>query len=442
MSRLSNFVVALAFAAIVGAAAGGSVAGIEWVAFRLLTLVRDEVPSIVVLACIPTLGLATASYLLIKFGQGASSATADAYFLAARRQRDIDPWPLPARVGGVIATLGTGGAMGFEGPAIYIGASIASVLRRFAAVLGIDASAALAAGAAGAIGGLFQQPFLGAVAAIDLPYRNGIDTRRLPYSIVGGLAGWQVFGPLRPDYTQIIPDVVHVDLSGNLIGAALLVGIAASVVARLFALLIIWGKQVSAALVAPLRVACAGGAMAALVLAAHVIAGTTAGNNLAVGPGSRLAPFLLGERPAVLVVVSLLAVRMLATSATIAGGGIGGLFVPMLSVGAGVGVTVGGWLDGDASIAAAGIVGAGACLAVGYQSPLTGIAFIAGVLGPMTGLGLGIPAVVLAVALGQGVRVTNAQGDSPRPRPEPPKRRRQSVFTPDDRDASGEWVIG
>jgi hypothetical protein len=50
--------------------------------------------------------------------------------------------------------------------------------------------------------------------------------------------------------------------------------------------------------------------------------------------------------------------------------------------------------------------------------------------------------VVLAVALGQGVRVTNAQGDSPRPRPEPPKRRRQSVFTPDDRDASGEWVIG
>jgi chloride channel protein, CIC family len=441
MSRVSNLLVALAFAAIIGGAAGGAVAGIEWVALELLGLVRDYSKSLYVLAIVPAVGMAVATYLLSKFGQGASPATADAYFLAARRQRDMDPWPIPARVGGVIATLGSGGAMGFEGPAMYIGASIGSLLRRFAAVLGVDASVALSAGAAGAIGGLFQQPLLGAVAAIDLPYRNGIDTRRLPYSFVGGLAGWLVFRPLRPDFTEIIPNVAHVDVTGNLFGAALMVGIGASLAARMFGLLVIWAKQLSAALIAPLRVACAGGAMAILVVAAHLIADTSVADNLAVGPGTRVAPFFVAQKPAVLVIVSLLALRMLATAATIAGGGIGGLFVPLLSVGAGAGVMIGGWLDGDPSIVAAGIVGAGSCLAVGYQSPLTGIAFIAGVLGPVTGLALGVPAVVLAVALGQGVRVSSAQGESPRP-PTQRKPRRQSVFTPDDRDASGEWVIG
>jgi chloride channel protein, CIC family len=209
----------------------------------------------------------------------------------------------------------------------------------------------------------------------------------------------------------------------------------------LFGLLIIWAKEISAALVAPLRVAFAGGSMALLVVATHVIAGTDVADNLAIGPGSRLAPFFLAERPAVLVIVSLLALRLLATAATIAGGGIGGLIVPLLSVGAGVGLAFGGLLDGDPSIVAAGIVGAGACLAVGYQSPLTGIAFIAGVLGPVTGLAVGIPAVLLAVALGQGVRVSASQGESPRPQSQR-KPRRQSVFTPDDRDASGEWVVG
>jgi chloride channel protein, CIC family len=441
MQRVAALIVGLAAAAVIGGLGAMSIAGLELAASEMLGFFRDNTPSIYLLALLPTIGLAISAASLSYLGEGASPATADAYFLAMRKQRDLDPWPAPARVLGLVASIGTGGALGFEGPALYIGASIGTLFRRSLAILQLEPVTALVAGAAGAVGGLFQQPLLGAIAAIDMPYRSGIDVKRLPAALIGGLAGWVMFGVVRLEHSEIIPNIVDIELSTTVFIAAILAALIASVVARVFGIVVMWAKRTSTAVVSVLRVAIAGGVLFVLVLMAHQLVGTSVADNVAIGPGPRTLEVLLrlAEQPSVMLILSLIALRIVATAAVVGGGGVGGLFVPLLTLGGLAGLVASRPFDVDpAATLVVCIVGAGACVAVGYQVPLTGIAYIAGVLGLSTGLALAIPTVILAMLLGQGVRVSSAQGVSPKLQP-PTKRRRTSVFEPDDRDATGEW---
>jgi CIC family chloride channel protein len=67
-----------------------------------------------------------------------------------------------------------GGAMGFEGPSIYIGSTIGSTLqRRFTAWFSReDAKLLLVAGAAAGVSAIFKAPATGAVFALEVPIKT------------------------------------------------------------------------------------------------------------------------------------------------------------------------------------------------------------------------------------------------------------------------------
>lgn len=71
----------------------------------------------------------------------------------------------------------------------------------------------------------------------------------------------------------------------------------------------------------------------------------------------------------------LLLLKMLSTSATASGNGVGGLFFPSVMMGAALGGAIGHAVPGSPSLFA--VVGIAAFLGAGYKVPLAGVAFVA-----------------------------------------------------------------
>src|SRR5262245_53899941 len=156
---------ALLVAAVTGAVTGVGVALFDRaVVDGLLDRIFDLSPWI--LAGAPLCGLALAAAALRWLCRDPSSSSADLYLEAfhdARKPlvlRDV-----PGRMLAAIATLGFGGAMGLEGPSLYLGASLGTVLHeRFKRLSRIaDRRVLLVAGAAAGVAAIFKAPATGAV---------------------------------------------------------------------------------------------------------------------------------------------------------------------------------------------------------------------------------------------------------------------------------------
>src|SRR5262249_12478199 len=121
-----------------------------------------------VIAFAPLCGLGLAAVALHWFGRNASPSSADLYLEAFHDARKpLRLREIPARMLAAVATLGFGGAMGLEGPSLYLGASIGTFFHaRFKRLSrNIDRRALLVAGAAAGVAAIFKAPATGAVFA-------------------------------------------------------------------------------------------------------------------------------------------------------------------------------------------------------------------------------------------------------------------------------------
>src|SRR5205085_8089908 len=168
---------------------------------------------------------------------GASPSTADEYIRNFHDPENrLDRRPVIGRLLAGVATLGFGGAMGFEGPSIYLGAAIGSTLqRRLSRFFSRDdAKILLVAGAAAGVSAIFKAPATGAVFALEVPFQDDTARRMLLPALTGAAAGYLVFvallgtRPLMP-----VNGVPPFDLRD--LGGALLVGVLAGFGARGFA---------------------------------------------------------------------------------------------------------------------------------------------------------------------------------------------------------------
>ena len=99
-------------------------------------------------------------------GGGASPATSDEYIIAFHdRTHELGARPAIGRLVAAVATLGLGGALGYEGPSLYAGATIGDrVQRRLPRLFSnADHQMLLVAGAAAGIAAIFKAPATGAV---------------------------------------------------------------------------------------------------------------------------------------------------------------------------------------------------------------------------------------------------------------------------------------
>src|SRR5918996_747471 len=226
----------LLFAAATGVVVGLAVLAIERVTVEgLLEAVTDRPLWLQMLA--PVVGLAVARACLHWVAGGASPSTADEYIRAFHDPSDerLETRPVVGRVLASIATIGYGGALGLEGPAIYAGAAIGStVQRRFARFFSReDAKLLLVAGAAAGVAAIFKAPAAGTLFAIEVPYRADLARRNVLPAMVAAATSYVTFA-LVDGTDPLLPVEGTHTFGWKEIGGALLVGLLCGAGARLF----------------------------------------------------------------------------------------------------------------------------------------------------------------------------------------------------------------
>ena len=376
--------------AVTGAVTGLLVALFDWVTAQNL-LDRLYTWPVAVQAVAPLVGLTLAALALRWLAGGASPSTSDEYVRNFHQpDRRLDLRPVLGRVLASVATLGLGGAMGFEGPSMYMGAAVGTAAQsRFRRMFdSVDTKVLMVAGAAAGVAAIFKTPATGAIFAIEVPFQDDTAKRMLFPALIASVSGYLVFVAINGT-TPLLP------ISGappfgfrELAGAAAL-GILAGVVARGFTIEIMWAKRWQERLSTPAKVALGGGTLTALVAVSHVVYGQT----LTLGSGYRVIAWIVAGHHALWAVALLLVLRAIVTPATVTGGGAGGLFVPLVVLGALLG-EVCGQIVHEPTHTLFPVIGVAALLGAGYRTPLAAVVFVAEATGRP---GFIVPGVIAAV---------------------------------------------
>jgi chloride channel protein, CIC family len=91
-----------------------------------------------------------------------------------------------------VATLGTGGAGGREGPTMQIGGALGSTVGRLLSVAGRERRILLVAGVAAGISAVFRTPLGAALLAVEILYRDGFESDALVPSILASVVSYSV----------------------------------------------------------------------------------------------------------------------------------------------------------------------------------------------------------------------------------------------------------
>ena len=389
IGRRSRQVVLLA--AVTGATTGLFVAAFERLTSEgLLTTVKRQ--SLWVQGAAPMVGLLIAAAALRWLAGGATASTADEYIKSFHdRNRRMDERPVVGRIVASIATLGFGGALGYEGPSIYIGSAVGTgIQRRLSRFFGReDAKVLLVCGAAAGVSAIFKAPATGIVFALEVPYQDDLARRMLLPAAISSAASYVVFAalagtsPLLP--VRGVAPFNFVDLGG-----AALIGLLCGFGARLFVLLLREAKRIAAWGHPFLRALAAGAVLAGLFASSRLMVG----ESLTLGPGYDALRWALDPHRAVLLVLGLFLVRAVAAATTIAGGGAGGLFIPLVIEGALVGRAVSGLFASGPDSTLFPVIGIAAFLGAGYRVPLASVMFVAEFTGRP---GFVVPGLIAAV---------------------------------------------
>ncbi len=183
------------------------------------------------LALIPAVGALVGSFITRYAREcrgGGGDATIDAFHEhgGAIRRRVLWVKPLAS-----IATLGSGGSGGREGPTMQIGAALGSTVGRYLRVSARERRVLMVAGIAAGISAVFRAPLGAALIAIEMLYRDDFESEALIPSVLASVIAYSVaisvfgqstlFGHLQP--FSFRPE--HIPLY---IGLAILISAAAS----------------------------------------------------------------------------------------------------------------------------------------------------------------------------------------------------------------------
>ncbi len=293
-----------------------------------------------------------------------------------------------------VATLGSGGALGLEGPSLYGGASIGSMLqsklpRPFR---GTDHRTLLVAGAAAGVAAIFKAPATGAIFALEVPYRDDMARRMLLPALVAAATGYLTFvtladtTPLLAVGTFSIGDFDLIDLFG-----ALLVGGACAIGARSFSRLMRIAKGFSLRSM-PLRILVSSASLVGLFYLSRELTGLP----LSLGAGYEVfRDWLFVETDiAVWLLMAVFMIRCLGSAVTTAGSGVGGVFIPLVVAGGITGRGIAEVIHPEGAQLYT-LLGIAAFLGAGYRVPLAAVMFVAETSGKPNFV---VPALFAAVA--------------------------------------------
>jgi H+/Cl- antiporter ClcA len=414
-SSLASTVATSTLAALLGgSAAAVLVVGVTQAIKAMLAVVtRQDTWALILL---PQLGLALSLLVLYRFGlsetQSAqrprwaarwrtfrsgtirSDLTGDLAEFAGREEGF--PWRLaPIRVLAIQATVGLGAAMGTEKPAAYLGVATGAALgdcgwRR------ILRPAAVAGGAAG-VAVLMGIPLVGTAFILELERRHHapLSVERVTAALVGGLVGWLWHVGLNVDLIRLVVPTKPPHNVRQALFTALLIGLLSGSITSLAGTAIYQAKFWQARPIVRLALGGMALAVAAVILAA------IAAPSAAVGPGSGAIAWVESTQAPALTILAVALLRAVATTASSAVGGCGGLFVPFLSIGDLGGRVFASSLEVPADLA--GAAGAASGISGGYHLPVTAAALVLGQGGPPLAVLTCLATIIVAAFAGKGV---------------------------------------
>ena len=329
-------------------------------------------PLLVIAAALITLVATVASVALVRHAapEAGGSGVQEVEGAMAGQREIHGARVLPVKFVGGIAAIGSGLVLGREGPTIHIGASVAAMLSRRFALDATERSGLLAAGAAAGLACAFNAPIAGVLFVIEetrrqFPYRYDTYMGVIAASLLSTVMT-QWIGGMAPDLTMqaarmpmaMLPLFV---LLGGLLGAV--------------------GVLLNASLLKALDFAAAIGAKAPYLYPAVI--GAAVGALLVLLPqtvtgGEAVITALVREQPGVMILVALAAVRFCTTVGSYSTGVPGGIFAPILSLAACIGLAFAGVLnmivpDGSLIPAAFAIAAMGGLFTACVRSPIVGV---------------------------------------------------------------------
>jgi H+/Cl- antiporter ClcA len=239
-------------------------------------------------------------------------------------------------------------------------------------------------------------PLVGTAYILELGWRHHapLSLERLTAGLVGGLVGWLWNIALHVDLIRlVIPKEPPHNWHQALI-TALLIGLLSGSITAIAATAIYRAKFWQAR--PQVRFAIGGLALGAAAVILSIIAAPSA----AIGPGGGAITWAESTQAPALTVLAVALLRTVATMASSAVGGCGGLFVPFLSIGDLGGRVFAPSLEVPADLA--GAAGAASGISGGYHLPFTAVALVLGQGGNHLAMATCLATVLVAAFAGAG----------------------------------------
>jgi len=321
--------------------------------------------------------------------------TADVVATAGAEERF--PWHLaPPRIAAIIATVGLGAPMGTESPAAHIGVAAGAWLGARGGLLQRLARPAALGGGAASVAALIGNPLVGAVFVLELGRRRSValSAPRLAAALVGALVGWGINRAFDLSLIRLnVPEIAPGGFA-EAIGAALLVGAVTGTITSVVGSAIYRARGWQGP---PLLKLVAGGLV---VVGASLLIVAIATPAAAFGPGAGAAAWAESPGIGALTLLGVALLRATATTAAVAAGGCGGVFVPFLAIGDIAGRALAPVVGVASDLA--GAAGAAGGIAGGYRLPFTALALVVGLGGPESATLTCLATVLVATVAGVG----------------------------------------
>ena len=296
-----------------------------------------------------------------------------------------------------IITLSTGGSAGYEGPVSQIGSGVASTICRFFKMPRSLRGQFTLAGTAAGLGAIFKAPLSGALTSVEVLYREDFEANAFATSIVSSVVAFTVYIA----FVGTAPAIVGVPVFPftnviELIACALL-GILCFPFSYLYVRCYSESETRFARWKAPnwIKPAIGGLFVSAIVLAYPEVAG---------GGFEFIGEVMKGLMPhtvwGVLLLLSIVIAKIVATAFTVGSGGSGGVFGPSLFIGGVLGAAFAGACELIAPGAIRSpemfiLVGMAAFFAGAAKAPIAGVVMVC----EMTGSYSLLPGLLIAAVM-------------------------------------------
>jgi len=240
---------------------------------------------------------------------------------------------VPVKIVASALTIGSGGSSGNEGPISQISGGIASFIGTRLHLSRSDMRILVITGMAAGWSAVFRAPLGSAIFAIEVPYKNDLESNAAIPSIISSVTSYLVFIPFGgagPVFFSSLPDVI---ITADLLVIVLVLGAIIGIVGIAFVLLMRRTTSIFRRASIPLPAATFSGGLLVGII------GLKYPQVLGLGDGT-IQLILDGTLITVGLLVGLLIAKMVATSLTVGSGGSGGIFFPSLIIGGALGGTM------------------------------------------------------------------------------------------------------